>query len=143
LIVAGMKVAEADGKIQDNELKILLRVMDGASTRSKSAFVRKVAKIASDLEGLERSRAKDKRSLIRMTADLSDDLDNLPESDRMRYLGLLIVTAKEVATSTGGGWFGKRSLNDEEARAATGMIGAVAGGIDFNAIIDWVEAHGY
>jgi len=143
LIVAGMKVAEADGAIVDKELNTLQEIMQGASARSKSAFVRRVASLAADGTKLQKSREKDNRDLTQVISDLSEYLAELPNPDRMRYLGLLIVTVKEVATSTGGGWFRKRSLNDSEVYAATGMISAVAGGIDPNLIIDWVEANGY
>jgi hypothetical protein len=143
LIVAGMKVAEADGAIVDKELATLQKIMQGASTIGKSAFVRRVASLAADGNTLDRNREKDNRDLTQIISELSENLNELPNSDRMRYLGLLIVTVKEVATSTGGGWFRKRSLNDSEVYAATGMISAVAGGLDPNFIIDWVEANGY
>ena len=143
LIVAGMKVAEADGAIVDRELNTLQELMQGASTRSKSALVRRVASLAADANTLHNNRGKDNRDLTQIIVELYDYLEELPNPDRMRYLGLLIVTVKEVATSTGGGWFKKRSLNDSEVFAATGMIAAVAGGTDPNLIIDWVEANGY
>ena len=143
LIVAGMKVAEADGAIVDRELNTLQELMQGASTRSKSALVRRVASLAADANTLHNNRGKDNRDLTQIISELSEYLNEHPNSDRMRYLGLLIVTVKEVATSTGGGWFRKRSLNDSEVYAATGMISAVAGGLDPNFIIDWVEANGY
>jgi len=143
LIVAGLKVAEADGTISDREVATLQEIMQGASKQSKSAIVRQIAHLATDVDSLQSKRSEDKRSLIRMTADLSDYLEKLPVPDRMRYLGLLVVTVKEVATSTGGGWFRKRSLNDNEIHAATGLISAIAGGVDPNIVIDWVEANGY
>ena len=143
LILAGLKVAEADGAITEKEVATLHEIMQGASTRSKSAFVRRVALMAKDATSLQNDRAKDSRDLIQLIAELSEHLKDLSITDRMRYLGLLIVTVKEVAASTGGGWFKKRSMDEGEVYAATGMISAVAGGIDPNLVIDWVEANGY
>ena len=143
LIVAGLKVAEADGAIAEKEVATLQEIMQGASTRSKSAFVRRVALLAKDANSLQNDRAKDSRDLIQLIAELSEHLEELSIPDRMRYLGLLIVTVKEVATSTGGGWFKKRSMDEDEVHAATGMVSAVAGGIDPNLVIDWVEVNGY
>jgi hypothetical protein len=143
LIVAGLKVAQADGAIAEKEVATLQEIMQGASTRSKSAYVRGVALLAKDANSLQNDIANDSRDLFQLIAELSGHLDDLSIPDRMRYLGLLIVTVKEVATSTGGGWFKKRSMNEDEVHAATEMISAVAGGIDPNVIIDWVEANGY
>jgi hypothetical protein len=143
LIVAGLKVAEADGAIAEKEVATLQEIMQGASTRSKSAFVRRVALLAKDANSLQNDRTKDSRDLIQLIAELSEHLKELSIPDHMRYLGLLIVTVKEVATSTGGGWFKKRSMDEDEVYAATGMISAVAGGIDPSLVIDWVEVNGY
>jgi len=143
LIVAGIEVAQADGAMVDKELNMLRQIMQGASRRSKSALVRRVASLAADANTLHNNLPKDNRDLTQIVPELQEYLGELPNPDRMRYLGLLIVTVKEVATSTGGGWFRKRSLNDSEAWTATWIIRAVAGGMDPNLIIDWVEANGY
>ena len=70
LIVAGLKVAEADGTISDREVATLQEIMQGASKQSKSAIVRQIAHLATDVDSLQSKRSEDKRSLIRMTADL-------------------------------------------------------------------------
>jgi hypothetical protein len=142
LYIMGIEVANADGKIDEKEIREILNQGKHAASLSKSVLVQEAGRLLAQFDELKAYQEKDSRDHVSVLRALKKLLDEQPESDRMRYLAWFLSVGKGVAEASGGGWFSSGSASDEEAVAVVVCYRLVAGTLDVDTINAWTNKHG-
>jgi hypothetical protein len=151
--MAASGVSKSGADLNEQENQILIRLMNGAARKSKSAFLNQVGSLVStpsdfpklwselvNLAGLPPSAEEWGRGFrTRMSREL-------PQEDIIRYLAFVTVVTREVGSGERRHWLTGRPkpLLPKKADAAHAWLRLyLLGHHQLDDVIDWVEANGY
>ena len=143
LFIMGLEVGQADGELDEKEVRELLDQGAKAAAHSKSKLVREAGRLLVQFDEFKAYRDKDSRDHASVLRALKKLLDKQPKSDRFRYLAHFCQVGIAVAKASGGGWFSADRVADEEKVAVVLCYKLVAGTLEVNTIAAWTNEHGF